>query len=366
MTNPTNGRLTLIAEKFWVVTLKAGHGYVRFINSTLLLERFVYLLWALIHKTIRNGLHEGLVEMSWLRGAIVHTTPAIRFQPFCGSTWFGQRYQTVKPIGSQQFQAIEWIRINNNQKYPTDLNQLSNYIMSKQIYKGKEEQPLAAGLRTKEEEGGVISSESQKEVKTGCHSSKDRRRKSFSTGEKKERKKREKRRPTQVTMEGRKKEKNRQQVARVYNKDSGDRRSKIRIHGVKIKEVNVEGLRIQLDMVAVIATIWMVRNGIIFEKRKMDIEKEFRNSQELAYLWISSRNAKFKMELNKWVLDPRRDIPCVEVMSYGITMSTLLWRMTVDWRSGTTIITRLIIGSDTLLIALSDVIPMFVDNTLST
>ncbi|KAL4571412.1 hypothetical protein LXL04_018171 [Taraxacum kok-saghyz] len=56
---------------------------------------------------------------------------------------------------------------------------------------GKEEQPLAAGLRTKEEEGGVISSESRKEVKTGCHSSKDRRRKSFSTGEKKERKKRE-------------------------------------------------------------------------------------------------------------------------------------------------------------------------------
>ncbi|KAL4568938.1 hypothetical protein LXL04_024559 [Taraxacum kok-saghyz] len=55
-------------------------------------------------------------------------------------------------------------------------------------------------------------------------------------------------------------------------------------------------------------TIWKGRNDIVFEKHKFEVEKEFRNSQELAFLWISSRNSKFRTELNKWLLNPRNDM----------------------------------------------------------
>ncbi|KAL4581830.1 hypothetical protein LXL04_006362 [Taraxacum kok-saghyz] len=87
----------------------------------------------------------------------------------------------------------------------------------------------------------------------------------------------------------------------------GDRGDFLRWVWSKQKNVK-DGLRLQLGLVAVLVTIWKVRNSIIFEKKKMEVEKEFRNSQELAYLWISSRNSKFKMELNSWVLNPRRDM----------------------------------------------------------
>ena len=75
------------------------------------------------------------------------------------------------------------------------------------------------------------------------------------------------------------------------------------------KQINTkEGQRLQLTIIAVLVTIWKARNGVIFEKKRMETDREFQNAQEIAYLWISSRNSKFKMALNTWILNPKSDM----------------------------------------------------------
>ncbi|KAL4582536.1 hypothetical protein LXL04_007087 [Taraxacum kok-saghyz] len=49
-------------------------------------------------------------------------------------------------------------------------------------------------------------------------------------------------------------------------------------------------------------TIWNARNGVIFEKKKMDTEKEFRSAQELAYLWISKQLLNLRTDEQIWTV----------------------------------------------------------------
>ncbi|KAL4579184.1 hypothetical protein LXL04_015321 [Taraxacum kok-saghyz] len=63
--------------------------------------------------------------------------------------------------------------------------------------------------------------------------------------------------------------------------------------------VTTEGRWLQVVIAAVFVTIWHFRNGAIFDNKKLEVEKEFRKVQELAYFWISNRNSKFDLELNK-------------------------------------------------------------------
>ena len=60
----------------------------------------------------------------------------------------------------------------------------------------------------------------------------------------------------------------------------------------------------QVVVIALLVTIWRVRNGVIFEKKKVDENRETRNFKELAFFWLNSRNGKFKQELGNWILNP--------------------------------------------------------------
>ena len=40
---------------------------------------------------------------------------------------------------------------------------------------------------------------------------------------------------------------------------------------------------LQVAIIAVLYSIWRVRNGVVFEKKKMEVERVFRNAQELAF-----------------------------------------------------------------------------------
>ena len=65
-----------------------------------------------------------------------------------------------------------------------------------------------------------------------------------------------------------------------------------------------EGKWIQVVIAAVLVTIWQFRNGVIFEKRKVEADREFKKVQELAFFWISNRNSKFDLEFCKWISNP--------------------------------------------------------------
>jgi hypothetical protein len=62
---------------------------------------------------------------------------------------------------------------------------------------------------------------------------------------------------------------------------------------------------LQVAIIAILFSIWRTRNGVIFEKKKMEVDKEFRNAQELAFFWLYNRNGKFKNELNSWISNPK-------------------------------------------------------------
>ncbi|KAL4563706.1 hypothetical protein LXL04_027751 [Taraxacum kok-saghyz] len=53
---------------------------------------------------------------------------------------------------------------------------------------------------------------------------------------------------------------------------------------------------------SVLKGIWECRNKLIFKNEQMEIEVAFRNSQDIAFLWISSRNSKFKQEKHVWMI----------------------------------------------------------------
>ena len=59
-----------------------------------------------------------------------------------------------------------------------------------------------------------------------------------------------------------------------------------------------EGMRLQVAIIAILVSIWKLRNGVIFDKKKIEVDIEFRKMQELAFYWLSSRNSKFKLELS--------------------------------------------------------------------
>ena len=44
-------------------------------------------------------------------------------------------------------------------------------------------------------------------------------------------------------------------------------------------EKKVEGTWLQVAVLALFVSIWRIRNGVIFEKEKMDEDREFRNFQ---------------------------------------------------------------------------------------
>ncbi|KAL4556174.1 hypothetical protein LXL04_038817 [Taraxacum kok-saghyz] len=69
-----------------------------------------------------------------------------------------------------------------------------------------------------------------------------------------------------------------------------------------------EDLWFQVAIIAVFSSVWKLRNEVIFDKKKVVIDLEFRKTQEMAYQWLSSRNPKFKWELHKWVYNPRNNI----------------------------------------------------------
>ena len=62
-----------------------------------------------------------------------------------------------------------------------------------------------------------------------------------------------------------------------------------------------EGAWFQVVVLALLVSIWHLRNGVIFEKRKVEVDKDMRQFIELSYFWLNSRNPKFKLELNSWL-----------------------------------------------------------------
>ena len=66
-----------------------------------------------------------------------------------------------------------------------------------------------------------------------------------------------------------------------------------------------DGVNLQIAIMATLTTIWKARNGVIFEKKKVEADREFRNAQELAFFWLNSRNSKFTMKLCNWISNPK-------------------------------------------------------------
>ena len=69
-----------------------------------------------------------------------------------------------------------------------------------------------------------------------------------------------------------------------------------------------EGLWFQVSIMAVLTSIWSIRNGAVFDNKKVVVDTEFCRIQELAFFWLRSRNRKFKMELNNWILNPKHNM----------------------------------------------------------
>ena len=75
-----------------------------------------------------------------------------------------------------------------------------------------------------------------------------------------------------------------------------------------VLENKVEGRWLQVAIAVVLVSIWQFRDGVIFDNKKVEAEKEFRKVQELAYFWISNRNSKFKLELSEWISNPKTNM----------------------------------------------------------
>ncbi|KAL4563538.1 hypothetical protein LXL04_027581 [Taraxacum kok-saghyz] len=69
-----------------------------------------------------------------------------------------------------------------------------------------------------------------------------------------------------------------------------------------------EGLWLQVAIMAVLTSIWRLRNGAVFDNKKVVVDTEFCRIQELAFFWVGSRNPKFKMKLNNWISNPKLNI----------------------------------------------------------
>ncbi|KAL4580475.1 hypothetical protein LXL04_016669 [Taraxacum kok-saghyz] len=65
---------------------------------------------------------------------------------------------------------------------------------------------------------------------------------------------------------------------------------------------------LQVAIIAVLTSIWKTRNGVVFDKKKVVVDFEFKKSQELAFQWLSSRNSKFKLDLCNWMCNPSNNI----------------------------------------------------------
>ena len=68
--------------------------------------------------------------------------------------------------------------------------------------------------------------------------------------------------------------------------------------------------RLQVAVIALLVSIWKTRNGVIFDKKKAEKVRVFRNIIELAYFWLAyfwlfSRNSRFKVEMKNWTLNPK-------------------------------------------------------------
>ncbi|KAL4570510.1 hypothetical protein LXL04_026166 [Taraxacum kok-saghyz] len=55
-------------------------------------------------------------------------------------------------------------------------------------------------------------------------------------------------------------------------------------------------------------SIWKVRNGVIFENLKVEIDREFRKVIELSFLWLNSRFSKFNREFRSWTQCPKTSL----------------------------------------------------------
>ncbi|KAL4563168.1 hypothetical protein LXL04_027203 [Taraxacum kok-saghyz] len=59
---------------------------------------------------------------------------------------------------------------------------------------------------------------------------------------------------------------------------------------------------------AVLTSIWSIRNGAVFDNKKVVVDTEFCRIKELVFFWLRSRNRKFKMELNNWISNPKHNM----------------------------------------------------------
>ena len=55
---------------------------------------------------------------------------------------------------------------------------------------------------------------------------------------------------------------------------------------------------------ALMVSIWKLRNGVVFDKLKVEVDREFRNIKDLSFLWLNSRCSKFNRELINWTQCP--------------------------------------------------------------
>ena len=73
-------------------------------------------------------------------------------------------------------------------------------------------------------------------------------------------------------------------------------------------KIRLESSWFQVVVIAVLVSIWKMKNGVIFDKKKVDVYREFRNIIELSFCWLSSRNRKFNRELGKWTQSPNSNM----------------------------------------------------------
>ncbi|KAL4557167.1 hypothetical protein LXL04_035339 [Taraxacum kok-saghyz] len=78
---------------------------------------------------------------------------------------------------------------------------------------------------------------------------------------------------------------------------------------------------LQVAIIAVLTSIWKIRNRVVFDKKKVVVDFEFKKSHELAFQWLSSRNSKFKLDLCNWVSNPSNNT-CEAVKKSKFSMSS--------------------------------------------
>ncbi|KAL4562636.1 hypothetical protein LXL04_026664 [Taraxacum kok-saghyz] len=76
---------------------------------------------------------------------------------------------------------------------------------------------------------------------------------------------------------------------------------------------------------AVMVSIWKLRNGVVFEKLKVEVDREFRNIKDLYFLWLNSRCSKFNRELTRWTQCPYSHISYFQVAANAVMVS--IWKL---------------------------------------